>query len=65
MACTLLAISCHEASYVQAVYQIEIPKTQKRVVLQDLFTDFRIVALENDEQCMLSRVKHGQPLLCS
>lgn len=50
----LLTSSCHETMYVQADRRIEIPEVKRHAVLKDLFTDFKIVALEDNEQCMLS-----------
>lgn len=57
----LLSIaSCKEYQSAQADRIINIPNNKKNVELQDVFTDFRVVELENNEKCMLSKVRKIQ-----
>lgn len=55
-----LLVSCIEYQTVQADRTINIPNKKECLELLDVFSDFKVVELENNEKCMLSKVKKLQ-----
>lgn len=55
-----LLVSCIEYQTVQADRTINIPNKKERLELLDVFSDFKVVELENNEKCMLSKVRKLQ-----
>jgi len=57
---TLIFFSCKEYQQIQADITVTIPNNKEHLELQDVFTVFSVIELENNEKCMLGKVEKMQ-----